>query len=115
MTQLKDKAIGFRIIVEVERIEETTESGIVIGTSDQIDLAQRGCDIGKVVSIGDAAFRLARFGDKAWCKVGDKIRFKQYAGHAFRQKDHLGRSVGPYYQVINDDDVLSIVEEASDV
>ena len=108
---LRDKAIGFRIIVEIERIEEKTESGIVIGTADQIDTAQRGCDIGTVVSVGAAAFKLDRFGNTAWCKPGDKIRFKQYAGHAFREKDHLGRSLGPYYQVINDDDVLTIIEE----
>ena len=56
-----------------------------------------------------------RFGKVPWCKEGDRIRFKSFGGHIFRLKNDLGQSEGDYYQVINDEDVLTIIEESEDV
>ena len=110
-----DKAIGFRILVEPEQVASQSESGLVLGTDDMIEQQQRGIDVGTVLDIGSAAFKLERFGNECPIKVGDKIRFKQYTGHIFRLKNELGKPISGFYQVINDDDVLSVLEESEDV
>ena len=112
---LKDKAIGFRILVEPEQALGKTASGLITGTDEMIEQEQRGKDVGTVLDIGPAAFKLDRFGNESPIKVGDKIRFKQYAGHIFRLKNEVGKPISGFYQVINDDDVLSVIEESEDV
>lgn len=110
---MKEKATGFRVLVRPLQVAGKTSSGIITGTETEIEVQQRANDVGTVVDIGPAAFRLERFGNEAPIKIGDTIRFKQYAGHIFRLKDELGKPVSDWYQVINDDDVLTIIEESA--
>ena len=113
---MKDKATGFRVIVRPQQGERESAGGIVkFHSDDEGEAAQRANDVGEVVDIGPAAFQLDRFGNDSPIKVGDKIRFKQYAGHLFRYKDSLDRPTSEFYQIINDDDVLTIIEESEDV
>lgn len=112
MSAGNEKAIGFRITVFPDQIERETSGGIVKYTDHDWEVAQRAVDVGTVLDIGGAAFKLDRFGNECPIKKGDKIRFKLYAMHLYRDKDEFGRSVGPWYGVINDDDVLTIVESA---
>lgn len=109
-----DRPIGFRLLVEPQQAVEKTASGILTGTAEMLEQQQRGMDVGTVLGIGPSAFKLERFGDVP-VKVGDKIRFKQYAGHIFRHKDATGKPTSGFYQIINDDDVLSIIEESENV
>jgi len=109
---IKEQATGFRILVHPDQIDRKTSSGIDMYTDETYEIAQRAVDIGTVLSIGEFAFQMQRFGNKCPIKVGDKIRFKKYATHLFRHQDNLRQPVGDWFGVINDDDVLTIVEEA---
>lgn len=111
---MKERATGFRILVKPHQVAGKTSSGIVTGTDEMIEAQQRANDVGVVLDIGPSAFEHDRFGGKPPIKVGDTIRFKTYAGHCYRLKNELGQPVSDWFQVINDDDVLTIIEESVD-
>lgn len=104
-----EKAIGFRIIVLPDQIAQETASGIKMYTDDEWEIAQRAVDVGVIVSIGNAAFKHDRFGNESPVKVGDKVRFKKYATHLFRDVNEHGRAIGEWYGVVNDDDILTVL------
>ena len=52
---LKDKAIGFRILVEPTQANSKTASGLITGTDEMIEQQQRSMDTGTVLDIGPAA------------------------------------------------------------
>lgn len=106
-----EKALCFRIIVLPDQIESQTGFGLIRGTAEEIERMQRAVDVGRVVSVGDTAFKLERFGNESPIKVGDRIRFKKYATHLFREADEYGKPIGAWYGVLNDDDVLTILED----
>ena len=112
MSAKEEKPIGFRITVLPEQISQETEGGIVTHTDHELEVAQRAVDTGTVLAIGKTAFAVNRFGQECEIKVGDRIRFKLYAISLYRDKDSHGRGTGPWYGVINDEDVLTIIEEA---
>lgn len=107
-----DKALNFRIIIKPKQLKQDSDSGIQMYTDDEWEVAQRAVTIGEVLSIGDTAFMLERFGKKCPIKVGDTVRYKKYAAQWERDTDEYGRAQGEWYGVINDDDILTIVEEA---
>ncbi len=80
---------GFHVLVEMDVVEETTESGIIVATKTENKREQGGCDIGRVIAIGPTAHlgyegingetpkeRAAQWG----YKVGDRVLFERYAG-----------------------------------
>nr|ASN63365.1 co-chaperonin GroES [uncultured virus] len=108
----KEKALNFRIIIHPVQLDWETEGGIrKYGSDDEYEIAQRAVDKGRVISIGEASFKPERFG-KVEIKEGDLVRFKKYAGHMYRDVDHLGKPLTDWFVVMNDDDVLTILEEA---
>ena len=112
---MNERPIGFRILVKPEQVPRKTPGGIEKFANEfEWEVAQRHNQIGEVIGVGDAAFALDRFGNECPLKVGDKIRFKVHAGHLFRERDDLGNAYGDFYQVINDDEVLTIIEESAD-
>lgn len=111
---VREKNLGYRILVKPTQIPKTTPSGITIFSSEQEHrMEQARNNIGIVLVVGEVAFRHPRWGwgqDGFKCpvKVGDKIRFKEHAGHLYQYKDETGNMTGDFYQIINDDDYLSV-------
>ena len=95
------KPTGHRVLVKVEQVERTTESGIIIAdiTADKEQLGQ---DAGIVAELGNTAYSDQ---ESAWCKVGDYVKFGRYAGQIIRPKEALD---GVEYRVINDLDVVLV-------
>lgn len=106
-----EKALNFRITIKPKQLKQDSAAGIQMYTNDEFEIAQRGVDTGEVLAIGSTCFQLDRFGNNCEIKVGDKVRFKKYAAHWHRDTDEYGRPQGEWYGVINDDDVLTILEE----
>lgn len=97
-------ATGHRVLVRVDQVERTTESGIII-SDITADKEQLGQDAGFVVELGPTAYS-----DQAapWCKVGDYIKFGRYAGQLVRPHETDDEKE---YRVINDLDVVLVQKE----
>lgn len=110
----REKGLGYRLLVKPTQIPKTTPSGLEIYSSKQEHrFEQARNNIGIVIAVGYFAFHHPRWGwgqDEYICplRIGDKIRFKEHAGHLFQYKDESGNAVGDFYQIINDDDYLSV-------
>jgi chaperonin GroES len=98
------KAVGFRVIVAVEPVQEKTAGGIFLPTDtrDKEKLVQVR---GRVVSIGSVAFDFARFPEGTAPAPGDAVMFSKLAGYMFDGAD------GKEYRLIHDQDVSAIIEE----
>ena len=105
---MTETPIAFRILV---RPDQVTSSGKIQLIDEQQYREQQANDLGTVERVGEFAFAHDRFGNTCPIKAGDRIRFKQFAGHIFQYKDELGQKCGDFYQIINDDDVLCVLDE----
>lgn len=96
------KAVGLSLIVLPDDIAEKSESGIILGTPEQLEREQLKQTDGIVVDIGPIAW----FDESSpRCKIGDRVIMAAYAGMIRKGKD--GRS----YRIIKDSDVIGIIEE----
>ena len=100
------KAVGFRILVEIDDVKTTSEGGIVIVTDERLE---RNASVkGTVLDVGPEAFRAfnkaAGIEYSPWVKPGDRIYFAKYAGkHVDDEK------TGKPLLFINDEDVVGLV------
>lgn len=102
------KVSGHRILVQVESIERTTQSGIIIQTDSEARREQLGQDAGTVVAIGNTAYADQT---EPFCKIGDFIKFGRYAGQIVSKKETLDEKE---YRVINDLDVVLVKENPNE-
>lgn len=123
MTEAKNtatmlKPVGWRILVEEYKQEQVTAGGIII--SDDIANVQQTLNfVGKVVAVGDGAYRHPKFavidddGKKAlpepWVKPGQYILFGVYTGMVFEQNSRETR-----LRFVNDDDILAVTDNPAD-
>jgi chaperonin GroES len=97
--------LGHRVLVKVEKPEETTKGGIVL--IDQVRQAeQRAAEIGTVVAIGPTAWAAEGLGGIFWADVGDKVYFAKYAGKWVGDKDDE-------LLILNDVDLMAKVEDTT--
>lgn len=98
---------GRRLLVEQQSAEKVTKGGIVLADA-VVDREQQGEYRGKVLAIGDLAWRdLAKNAGveyEPWCKVGDTVLFHRYA-HTKLNPDKDDLRI-----IINDTDVLAVIE-----
>ena len=94
------KALGYRMLIEVEEVPETTAGGIILAqqTKDADEAAQ---EFGKVVDIGEFAFKEY---PRRWCQVGDTVSFQKYVGKVIVDPETKKK-----FRVINDIDVHCVV------
>lgn len=114
---------GNKILVEPDKIEETTKGGILIPQSVK-DRHQLSACYGEVIAVGADCGKhtvslTERLFDNSWkeverttvgysepqAKVGDRISFSMYAGITQTGED------GVEYTLINDEDVISKVSK----
>lgn len=102
-TQLPDVK-GYRILCAVPNVEETFESGLIKADATK-KLEEHSTIVLFVIKMGDMAYAdKDRFPTGPWCKEGDFIITRAYAGT--RIKIH-----GREFRIINDDTVEAVVED----
>jgi len=108
---MKEIAGMFRIIVELDKAEETYgDSNIIIAPNESVlEGFTQASDIGTIVDMGPACFNVERCGTEGHPEIGDRIRFKQYCGYGFHEEVNGKKT---HFTIINDDDFLTIVEKA---
>lgn len=95
---------GYRILCAVPEADETFESGI-IKAGDTRRVEENATVVLFVLKVGDLCYAdKDRFPTGPWCKEGDFVLTRAYAGTRF--KIH-----GREFRIINDDTVEGVVED----
>jgi len=95
---------GFRVLCMVPHVEDKFESGILKPDS-MVKVEEHSTVVLFVVALGpDAYADKTRFPNGPWCKKGDFVLTRAYAGTRF--KIH-----GREFRLINDDSVEGVVED----
>jgi chaperonin GroES len=104
---MKIKAVGHRVIVQPDPVEEVSKGGIVLAVDHKREI--RAADKGTVIQVGEMAWKNDLYGYgkpgwEPWCKAGDRVFFARYAGKGFKdgQKDYI---------VLNDEDIQCLILE----
>ncbi len=92
MSEVKIKPLGTRVLVEVDKAETKTASGIIIPDSAQ-EKPQRG----KVIAVGKGTKD-----EEMELKVGDAILYGRYAGTEIKYE-------GKEYMIMQQSDVLAVL------
>ena len=100
------KALGRRLIVKPDPVEEVSPGGIIISMDKKLERA--GQITGVIKSIGHLCW--ADLGDgEPWAKIGDRVHFSRYAGRYIEDPE-----TGDNDMIMNDEDVLAIIEDSPD-
>lgn len=95
---------GYRILCAVPDASDTYESGIA-KASDTKRIEENGTVVLFVLKMGDLCYKEeVKFPTGAWCKEGDFVLTRAYAGTRF--KIH-----GREFRIINDDTVEGVVQD----
>jgi co-chaperonin GroES (HSP10) len=115
MEKKMPKAVGFRILVRPDPIEEVSKGGIVLALDERLE---RGAQVtGVVLDVGPEAYRafnkaaygllywlFPMFFYRPWIKVGDHIYYARYAGKRVLTPDTKEELL-----YLNDEDVAGLV------
>ena len=107
MSQLKIEAVGHRVIVKADPVEETSKGGIVLSVDKKRETA--GAQRGTVYAIGNMAWKNKLYGYgldgwTPWCRVGDRVYFAPYAGKLIKD---VPNDIA--YFVLNDEDIQCLI------
>jgi co-chaperonin GroES (HSP10) len=95
---------GYRILIGLPAVIEKTEGGIY-KPEDYLKLEQTASIVGLVISVGpDAYSDKTKFPTGAWCKQGDWVMIRSYAGTRFTINKQE-------YRLINDDTIDGVVPD----
>lgn len=98
------EAVGFRVVLRPDPIEEKTASGIFLAVDEKME---KGATVtGTVLHIGPEAFRsynrAAGFTDYVpWVKPGDRVYYARYSG-----KWVVDETTKEELLVVNDEDIV---------
>jgi len=102
-TQLPEPK-GYKLLIMLPKADEKTAGGIIKADKTR-QMEEVGSICGFVVKMGaDAYSDKKRFPSGAYCKVGDWIMMRAYAGTRFAIH-------GEEFRLINDDSVDAVVED----
>ena len=108
---MKVKAIGHRIVVKPDPVEEKTAGGIVLALDTKRERAavQKGTvlDIGPLAWTNEVIFGKA---PRAWCKVGDRVFFARYGGKMINLNEDTTKEED-WVVVLNDEDLQALIED----
>ena len=102
MTKLYITPKGNRIIIEQVKLEETTESGIILKRENEA-AEQAGIIKGTVVAVGDQAWDSW---PEPWANVGDEVYFAKFAGKQI--PDPVTKTM---YLIMMDEDIIATIQE----
>ncbi len=102
------KPVGYKLLLAVPTVGAKTEKGVFL-PDDLRRREETASIVAQVVAMGDEAYKdLAKFPNGPWCKVGDWVMFRSYAGTRFK----VG---GSEYRLVNDDSLEAVVESPASV
>ena len=91
------KPLSDRVLVQMQKVEETTKSGIILSSS-----AQEKPQIAKVIEVGPGLKVDGKL-EEMYVKKGDKVILNKYAGTEVKYE-------GEDYIIVRQDDILAIVD-----
>lgn len=104
-------ATGTTVLVQMRGVKTRTIGGIIL-PDEAKDEDQVNTVVGKVLSIGSAAYHSLQSGNPwpggPWCEVGDFIRVPRYGGGRFKVKRD-GRDV--QFAIFRCDEILAKVTD----
>jgi len=115
------KPAGWRILVGMLKIEEATESGILLGNAHK-EGKEYLRSMAKVLAVGELAYQDAKYQGgvsiekrtpKGWAEVGDVVLVGQYAGQSISVIDETADNEPQALKLLNDDEVLSVIPNSS--
>lgn len=92
---------GCRVLVLMEKVEEVTQSGIVLARETQ-QKEQNSETRGVMVEAGCAAWVGDEFPEGEWAQPGEKVLLGRFAGVKYIGKDDKE------YRIVNDKDILGV-------
>ena len=96
---------GYHILCMVPKIDDTYGDSMLVKASETIRVEEQSTIVLYVAKVGPQAYAdKSRFPDGAWCKEGDFVITRAYAGT--RILIH-----GTEWRIINDDTVEAVVED----
>jgi co-chaperonin GroES (HSP10) len=96
---------GFHILCMVPKIDDTYGDSGIVKASETIRVEEQATVVLYVAKVGPQAYKdTTRFPDGPWCKEGDFVITRAYAGT--RVVIH-----GSEFRLINDDTVEAVVED----
>ena len=102
------KATGWRITVLPHKGVEKTKGGLLL-TDKAIEDQQLTTNVGLILNMGSDAYSdKNKFPNGPWCKKGDWVVFARYAGSRVKIE-------GGEIRILNDDEILSTVEDPTDI
>ena len=102
------KAVGWRITVLPHKGIDKTKGGLLL-TDKAIEEQQLTTNVGLILNMGpDAYSDKTKFPNGPWCKKGDWVIFARYAGSRVKID-------GGEIRILNDDEILSTVEDPTDI
>jgi co-chaperonin GroES (HSP10) len=95
---------GYKILITLPKIEDKTESGIVLADTTKRAEEIASC-LGFVLRLGEMAYKdIDKFPNGPWCKEGDFVIMRNYSGTRFAID-------GQEFRLINDDQVEAVVDD----
>lgn len=94
---------GYRILVAIPEVEETTEGGI-IKAQETMRVEEIATVVGFVLAMGPDCYKDANRFSEPYCKEGDFVVFRAFSGT--RISVH-----GKEFRLINDDSVEAVVDD----
>ena len=95
------RPLADRVVIKAVEAEETTKSGIILTAA-----AQEKPSIAEIVAVGPGGM-VDGNEVKMFVKVGEKVLISKYAGTEVKVD-------GVEYSIVKQDDILAVVEEASE-
>ena len=102
------KATGWRIVVLPHKGVDKTKGGLLL-TDKAIEEQQLTTNVGLILNMGpDAYADKNKYPNGPWCKKGEWVIFARYAGSRVKID-------GGEIRILNDDEILSTVEDPTDI
>lgn len=105
---MKIKPFGYHVLIAVEKVEETSASGIILTTKTQNKKEQDGHYFGTVTAFGPTAYSGLQGCEspEEWgISLGDYVRFNRYDG--VMEED--GEEV---YRLVRDTDIICLMGDS---
>lgn len=104
---------GYRVLVCQEPVEEVSEAGIIVSTTNEAERENTGHYIGVVMAVGPCAFnRKDQVNSEGmnfdWFKVGDRVMYARYSGKAFGTKGGTKDQDDMIWRLLNDVDIIAV-------
>lgn len=102
------KPVGYKLLLAIPNVGAKTEKGVFL-PDDLRKREETASIVANVVAMGAEAYNdPAKFPNGPWCKVGDWVMFRSYAGTRFKVN-------GQEYRMVNDDSIDGTVESPATI